>query len=172
MLHHAEYFQRWGWGPHTLPLERKHNTVLMYADDKDADCSNVVREILAKSLSDLQDAPWLDLSVGLVHPRPPSKKMTAFLDECIGPLQHSTSATARFSKHDCASKGDVVALKDPSVPSGWVAARILWFADTGGVQYAAVRSGRCVEHHRWYRQNTAGHSGSLKSCLGIKMMFY
>eukprot|EP00959_Pyramimonas_sp_CCMP1952_P248871 5202417-Pyramimonas_sp.AAC.1 len=85
VLHHAQTVQALGWSPHTITLERKHKFVLKYGEDQQADTSKIVREIVAKSLHDWNEAKWLDLSIGLKSPERTNKKRIAALVEHFGP---------------------------------------------------------------------------------------
>jgi hypothetical protein len=155
ILHHASTVSLLGFLPNTLALERKHKTVLRWGQDHDYDCRGVIIDVLSQHLYRLEHAPWLELSLGLVDPRTPSKKMKEYLRDCFGESDNQVSGKARFSKYDVCWEGDLVALKNDS---GWEVVRIVFLACTSGTHFAAVQPFRCVEMSKW--QSTWKKSGS------------
>ena len=139
MLHHSKYVKQYGWVPHTLPLERKHKMVLGLADGRanDVCMDHLLREVIAISLAGLEQSDWLNLDVGLINPKPPSKALLAWLDAWIdGP--HLVSAEARFSKYECCHKGDIAAIKGSFNEPPWWCGRVLFHGLSSGVSYTAV----------------------------------
>ena len=147
ILHHSQYVERWGWSPHTLPLERKHKSILKYGEDHQKDTKAVIREVVAESFFILQDAPWLDLDIGLIAPTAPTKKLQKFLTDTFNTEEHRASGKARFNEFDVAWVRDVIALKSSG---GWIAARVIFFASSWSVPYAAVQPFKCLESHPWH----------------------
>ena len=147
ILHHSQYIARWGWSPNTIALERKHKQVLRWGIDHMQDCSAVIRDVLAQSLHNLKDAPWLDMSLGLVGPRQPSKRFLEFLVENVGPGQHLTSGKARYSEFDVCWVGDVVAHK---CGANWAVARVKFLASYAGCVYAAIQPFACTWRGPWH----------------------
>ena len=145
VLHFSGYFEKFKWAPHTLPMERKHKLLLRYGTDQSKDTRAIVREVTAKTLNDLRHAPWLDLSSGLVQATRPSKRLQGFLDEHVGAAAHMASRKARFSRHEVAWIGDVVAI----VESPWTVAKVLWFASSNDVPFACVRGCTLISKNPW-----------------------
>ena len=120
MLHHAGYVRRYGWAPHTLTMERKHKTIMRYAEDCHIHQGHVLREVLASSLTVLSDAPWLDMSIGLVG--------------CDG---DGNGTSARVSEHDIVHTGDIAAIRIGVC--GWQLVRVLELCSTGNALFSVVQ---------------------------------
>ena len=147
ILHHSQYIARWGWSPNTIALERKHKQILRWGEDHQKDCSSVIRDVLAQSLHNLKDAPWLDMSIGLVLPRQPPKRFLEFLVEHVGPGPHLTSGKARYSEFDVCWVGDVVA---HARGANWAVARVKFLASYAGCVYAAIQPFECTWRGPWH----------------------
>ena len=111
------------------------------------DCSAVIRDVLAQSLHNLKEAPWLDMSLGLVGPKQPSKRFLEFLVDNVGPGQHLTSGKARYSEFDVCWVGDVVAHK---CGANWADARVKFLASYAGCVYAAIQPFACTWRGPWH----------------------
>ena len=72
-LHFGKRLEGLGFLRSAIPLERKHKTLMQYADAiKDTRSGvydgSVLREVLNRQLAHLESAEWLDLDEGLVRP--------------------------------------------------------------------------------------------------------
>eukprot|EP00959_Pyramimonas_sp_CCMP1952_P328454 6876243-Pyramimonas_sp.AAC.1 len=148
ILHHSQYIARWGWSPNTIALERKHMQILRWGTDHQHDCSGVIKDVIVQSLHNLRDAPWLDMSIGLIQPRQPSKRFLAFLNEHVGVGPHLTPGKARFSEWDACWVGDVVAHK--VTHTSWQVAQVKFVASNCDVVYAAIQPFECTWKGPWH----------------------
>lgn len=151
ILHHAKNVKLYGWPPHTITMERKHKGVLQLAHDKHNTNSmdTVLREVVNKHLNVLEHGHWLNLSIGLIKPTAPNRKLQTWLNEAIGNVAHTTSAAARISEYDICHKGDIVCVQQDSI-ADWFAAQVLFFGCSSDVLYAAVSPYSLVEKHATY----------------------
>eukprot|EP00973_Karenia_brevis_P054586 7585927-Karenia_brevis.AAC.1 len=74
-LHQSEYIAKWGFSLNTLALERKHKGILQIASDRSSDSSVefVLRDFVSRFVATVSTADWLNLDVGLISPKNPSK---------------------------------------------------------------------------------------------------
>ncbi|CAK0866209.1 unnamed protein product, partial [Prorocentrum cordatum] len=147
MLHHSEYIDRYGFCPHTLTVERKHKTVLKYAEDFTEDTSPVIREVLSESFHRFSHADWLDLSARLLGATMASKKLAGFLDATLGQVEHKSSSRARFNKYDVCFIGDFVALREGL--NAWSLVRVIFLASSAGVCFGAVQPYARISQDVW-----------------------
>ena len=160
ILHHALYVRRYGWSPHTIMVERKHKWILSIAEDmhNDKASDNVLREVLARQLWNLENASFLDMTIGLVNPHKPSRRLRAFLSSSLSFPEEVflTSSQARYSEFEVCSKGDVVAIKDGVA---WFPAQVYFHASAHDVAFAAVLQFVLHERHAsfniWQKGETA-----------------
>jgi hypothetical protein len=138
ILHHALYVWRYGFSPHTITMERKHKMVLGLAKDmhNTQAIRNVLKEVVNKHISMLEHGDHLDISIGLIRPTVPKRKLLSWLNDALGHVDHKTSASARVSEHDICHKSDIVAIKQDS--HNWFPALVLFFGLSSDVLYAAV----------------------------------
>ena len=148
ILHHPQYICRWGFSPHTFPLERKHKHILKFGDDFDKDCKQVLNEVVSQSISRLDSSPWLDLDVGLVGARPSPKRVLAQQVDTFGPhVEHLSARRAKFNAFDSAAIGDTVAIKEAC---GWSVGVVMLFGSSAAIPYCTVQGFACVERHAWH----------------------
>ena len=140
ILHHSTYVERYGWSPNTMCLERKNKSVLQVATTRanDKSMAGVLREVVAKSLTVLEQGEWLNMDVGLIHPKAPNKKLLQWLNNTFGGTEHLVSAEARFCRWECCHKGDMVAFKNSGGGSSFLVGRIIFHAMSYGICYAAL----------------------------------
>ena len=141
-LHHSKYVARWGWSPQTLPLERKHKPILQKANDRanDQSMDGVLRDVVSSCLATLDTADWLNLDVGLINPKKPSKKLLSWLnDNLVDNDTHCVSAAARISAFECCHKNDLVAVRlNNNEDREWYVARVWFFGETEGEKWVAL----------------------------------
>ena len=134
MVHFARLCEKFGWVFNVMVCERKHKRIRAWAEvlDNTGDCTEatVLEEVTCMHLAILEDAEWLDMSLGLVGPTQPSKKLLAWCRENIGADGAYLSANAlRFSESGRCYRGDVIAYKTPT-PRGWGVAKV-WYNCSG-----------------------------------------
>ena len=141
ILHHALTVARYGWSPNTMALERKHKSILQYGvlnNNLKNYGGAVLREVLNKSLHTLDTAPWLNMDVGLIEPRLPSKRLAACLTGFFGEgVEHFTAYSVRYNAFSKCSCGDLVAKRASA--GGWCVARVLFPACSAGETYVALQ---------------------------------
>ncbi len=162
VLHHSDYFRRYGWSPHTITLERKHKDVLKYGQDQTRGVGMVLREVVAESLSNFRSGKWLDLSIGLVEPKQPSKRLLALLNSEFGNVGHLTSAKARYCEHEVAQVSDLIAFKGLG---DWCVGEVEFFASSAGVSYACVVNCVCSRKEGWH---SAWSKGSTRQFVDLE----
>ena len=148
ILHHSEAVRKYGFSPNTLALERKHKSVLKWAEQHQATTHTVIREVLSRSLFALHEAPWLDTSVGLVNPSVARGKYKDFLDSAMGDtLRHMVAGKCRFNKYDVAMNGDYCAVQ---AGNSWILVQVFFFASTEGVPYLAGQKYKRLSCGKWH----------------------
>ena len=162
VLHHSDYFRRYGWSPHTITLERKHKDVLKYGQDQTRGVGMVLREVVAESLSNFRYGKWLDLSIGLVEPKQPSKRLLALLNSEFGNVEHLISAKARYCEHEVAQVSDLIAFKGLG---DWCVGEVEFFASSAGVSYACVVNCVCSRKEGWH---SAWSKGSTRQFVDLE----
>lgn len=93
------------------------------------------------------------MDVGLIIPKRPSQKLLSWLKDALGGVEHQTSAQARVGEFEICHKGDLVAIA--SHLHSWTIAKVLFFAKSGGVCFAAVTPYQSVakeKSHSIWRQ--------------------
>jgi len=160
-IHWPRVLAKFGLLPNVLALERKHKYIKRFADaisntDRGYD-TGVLREITAKSLYDLEQSDWLDLTPRLIEPKKPTAVVQSWLQANFGDDHaYRVSRTARCSEWETCSAGDVVAIRpsiiDPLQPaSSWVAAQIWLFCSVDGdINFAIVSEFRLHRIHATY----------------------
>ena len=126
--------------PSAIPLERKHKTLMQYADAIQDTRSgvydgSVLREVLNRQLAHLERAEWLDLDEGLVRPRKPPRAWLNAIVESFGVNDYLVSRVANFKYGSTCSRCDVVAL---IAGAGLSAARVYFHAACDGVLFTCV----------------------------------
>ena len=130
ILHAAGYVELWGWAPNTLALERKHKGIINLCACRlnDTSVQFLIRDVVAQQLAHLDVGEWLDMDIGLIRPKPPSKKLAPWITTCFGYGEHLVSAQARFSCFESCHKSDLVAVRgktDQGEAPWWVGK--IWF---------------------------------------------
>ena len=148
-IHWPRVLATFGLIPNVLALERKHKYIKRVADaisnTEHGFDTAVLREITAKSLYDLEHSDWLDLTPRLIEPKKPTAVVQSWLQANFGDDHaYRMSRTARCSKWETCSAGDIAAIKqsiiDPLQPaSSCIAARISFFCLVDGdINFAIV----------------------------------
>ena len=124
-----------------MALERKHKRIMQYGvlnNNLKNYGGAVLREVLNKSLHTLDTAPWLNMDVGLIEPRLPSKRLAACLTGFFGEgVEHFTAYSVRYNAFSKCSCGDLVAKRASA--GGWCVARVLFPACSAGEMYVALQ---------------------------------
>ena len=128
MLHFARVLAKLGFLPNCIALERKHKSVMQFANNLDNTsagyASSVLRDVTCKSLYVLEHGVHLDSGIGLMNPRAPPTKLLAWLNETFEPgTNYTYSDRARYSQFEVCDKGDFVAVRSGD---RWVLGQV-WF---------------------------------------------
>jgi len=128
-VHYPSTYEKFEMLPHTVPLERKHKGVKAYAEALDNTHpqwdSNILREVTCDSLLALEDGEHLDLTPGLLDPKPPPPEILANLEVAFfGPAPWMYSARARHDSSGYCGAGDAIAFKDGV--GTWAAGQVMF----------------------------------------------
>ena len=148
MLHFIKYLRAFGFLPNCIALERKHKTVMRFADAIDNETSydrSALREVTCRALYVLEHGDHLRLGLGLIKPRKPSATMVQWLHQTWGADEEYLCADiARYNDFECCSKRDVIAIREGD---RWVAGQVWCHVSVSGVVLSCVSIFEVVERH-------------------------
>ena len=139
--------------PTTLPLERKHKVLKMFAEAFDNTGgtwdTSVLVEVTFKALGVLDGAEHLRLGPGLISAKEqvPARALT-YLQEHLGHLVFEYASQARYSSEGSSSAGDVVAYKADG--GTWLPGVVHFFFSASGHERALVSLLKYESHERTY----------------------
>ena len=140
-LHWPDIVDRVKTLPTTLPLERKHKTIKMFAEATDNTSrtwdTSILLECTFKGFGVLANAQHLRISPGLLDsPNTVPVQALAYLRDHVGDHDYTYAVHARYSSEGTSSAGDVVAYKNDG---GWLPGAIHFFVAASGRASALVR---------------------------------
>ena len=138
-VHYPDVYRAFETIPHTVPLERKHKGVKLFAEALDnthgAYDANILKEITCSCLTTLENSDHLNLNPGLRAPRKPAADIRGTLEASFGVRAFLVSSVARHDSSGYCSAGDIIAYKHGA---GWTAGRISYFFSVDAVAAAMV----------------------------------
>ena len=152
MLHLAKHLQLWGFLPNCWSLERKHKTIMMFANQTKKLTGfslSLLEEGLAHDLYNLQHSYHLEAGVQLLNRHAPSSKFHDFLCAAI-PQQQFTkdqvwTATSAKLHHGASIHNKDFVLVSSTNAYKWQVARIEHHFEVQGVVYSIVTFCTCVD---------------------------
>ena len=120
-LHYPDALYQWKTLLSCFVHERKHKTILRFGTDiynTTAFEKSVLHEVTCQQLAALDDTAVCDFSVGLIQPRPATKKLKNFVIDALdlhvvrNLLTINMALHARFSQAGVCSARDVVLVRD------------------------------------------------------------
>ena len=148
LLHLVNELQRHGVLPSCWVHERKHKTIKRYAQDimnGGAYERSLLSEVTAHHLNSLLHSDTFDFSVGLVRPRPASRRLLATITELFGAHAHAMEGLeSRIDAYSVCFRGDVVLLHDGDE---MVAGDVWAHLEIGGVPVSIIDLYEPLEMH-------------------------
>jgi hypothetical protein len=152
MLHLATHLQLWGFLPNCWSLERKHKTIMMFANQTKKLTGfslSLLEECLAHDLYNFHHSDDLEAGVQLLNRHAPSSKFHDFLCSAILHQQFTKdqvwTATSAKLHHGASIHNKDFVLVSSTNAYKWQVARIEHHFEVQGVVYSIVTFCTCVD---------------------------